>query len=457
MTVAATSRAGRWRAAFSVLANRDFALLWASGGLNSLGRAVLNIAVMKLIYDQTGSAGGVGLLVFTNIFSMTIVTPVAGVLADRLDRKRLLIGVSVGRALAALLFLWVSSALAGYAVNFALAAVTTLSFPVGSAIVPDIVKKEQLLDANALGMSLGTLAMVFGPLLGGAMVSQFSTHTVFILSTALFFLAALAVLPVRVPPPSLLRGQASLRAVYEEFVEGVHYARVNPVVSTLTIIYSVLLIGLGLEMGLDIVFAEQVLSGESLPASTAYSYMMSASAVGMFLGSLLVRYLGRRWAKKQVFLAGLGLMSLDGLGLTFVRSLPLALGAKLGNGMGWGLSDSLWPTLLQENVEEDQRGRAYSLFLSVVTVPPAITVYLGGWLADGTKFDSSRDRGQPYSFVLGAGRVIAGWDEGVAGMKVGGERRLIIPPELAYGESGRPPVIPANAELTFDVELLAIK
>jgi FKBP-type peptidyl-prolyl cis-trans isomerase len=85
-----------------------------------------------------------------------------------------------------------------------------------------------------------------------------------------------------------------------------------------------------------------------------------------------------------------------------------------------------------------------------------VTVHYTGWLADGTKFDSSVDRGQPFSFSLGAGQVIPGWDEGVAGMKVGGTRRLMIPPDLAYGAQGRPPVIPANAELTFDVELLDI-
>jgi hypothetical protein len=84
-------------------------------------------------------------------------------------------------------------------------------------------------------------------------------------------------------------------------------------------------------------------------------------------------------------------------------------------------------------------------------------VHYTGWLADGQKFDSSVDRGQPFSFPLGAGRVIPGWDEGVAGMKVGGTRRLIIPPDLAYGPQGRPPVIPPNAELTFDVELLEIQ
>jgi peptidylprolyl isomerase len=86
-----------------------------------------------------------------------------------------------------------------------------------------------------------------------------------------------------------------------------------------------------------------------------------------------------------------------------------------------------------------------------------VEVHYTGWLADGTKFDSSLDKGQPFSFVLGAGRVIAGWDEGVASMKVDGKRRLIIPPELGYGAGGYPPVIPANAVLTFDVELLAIK
>ena len=86
-----------------------------------------------------------------------------------------------------------------------------------------------------------------------------------------------------------------------------------------------------------------------------------------------------------------------------------------------------------------------------------VEVHYTGWLADGTKFDSSLDRGQPFSFVLGVGRVIPGWDEGVASMKVGGERRLIIPPELGYGERGASPRIPPNAQLIFDVELLAIK
>jgi FKBP-type peptidyl-prolyl cis-trans isomerase len=86
-----------------------------------------------------------------------------------------------------------------------------------------------------------------------------------------------------------------------------------------------------------------------------------------------------------------------------------------------------------------------------------VEVHYTGWLKDGTKFDSSHDRGQPFVFPLGVGRVIKGWDEGVAGMKPGGKRKLVIPAALGYGNRGAGSVIPPDAELTFEVELLKIK
>ena len=85
-----------------------------------------------------------------------------------------------------------------------------------------------------------------------------------------------------------------------------------------------------------------------------------------------------------------------------------------------------------------------------------VTVHYTGWLDNGKKFDSSVDRGQPFSFSLGAGRVIKGWDEGVKGMKVGGKRKLTIPSKLGYGAQGAGDLIPPHATLIFDVELLGL-
>ena len=115
----------------------------------------------------------------------------------------------------------------------------------------------------------------------------------------------------------------------------------------------------------------------------------------------------------------------------------------------------------KENLIETASGlKYYEISIGSGAQPQAgksVTVHYTGTLADGKKFDSSVDRGDPFSFIIGVGQVIKGWDEGVMSMKIGGKRMLIIPSELGYGTRGAGSVIPPNAELHFEVELLGVQ
>ena len=144
----------------------------------------------------------------------------------------------------------------------------------------------------------------------------------------------------------------------------------------------------------------------------------------------------------------------------FAAALVLLLAAcagKTNDGAGAGADTFAMPADLQSTPS----GLQYAVDQPGAGAQPqtgqTVTVHYTGWLTDGTKFDSSRDRGEPFEFVLGQGNVIQGWDEGVAAMKIGEKRTLVIPPALGYGEQGAGGAIPPNATLVFKVELLGAR
>ena len=135
---------------------------------------------------------------------------------------------------------------------------------------------------------------------------------------------------------------------------------------------------------------------------------------------------------------------------SIVMMLILTSTLGLGGSMAENKQEVITPSGLKYIDQEVGTG-------DVAVAGKTASVHYTGWLENGKKFDSSVDRGQPFSFPLGAGRVIKGWDEGVQGMKVGGKRKLTIPSDLGYGSRGAGGVIPPNATLVFDVELLGLR
>jgi FKBP-type peptidyl-prolyl cis-trans isomerase len=134
-------------------------------------------------------------------------------------------------------------------------------------------------------------------------------------------------------------------------------------------------------------------------------------------------------------------------------SLDSVSGSNTGSTTGQTASDSPKLDTVEElKIEDIKTGTG-----AEAKAGNSVTVHYTGTLTDGTKFDSSLDRSEPFTFNLGAGDVIAGWDQGVAGMKVGGKRKLTIPSSMAYGDSGVPGAIPGGATLVFDVELLKVE
>lgn len=134
---------------------------------------------------------------------------------------------------------------------------------------------------------------------------------------------------------------------------------------------------------------------------------------------------------------------------------------KVGNVNSAALADDLTENLEDDGISSSINANSMTITDTVIgtgeeaVAGKILTVHYTGTLADGTKFDSSLDRGEPFRFVLGAGQVIQGWEQGLAGMKVGGRRHLVIPPQLAYGDNAVG-AIPAGSTLLFDVELLSV-
>lgn len=368
--------------------NRNYRFLWLSAVTSYLGDWFNLIASAELIQRLSGGGTAVSYLFLARFLPSFLMSPFAGVLADRFDRQRLMVVADVLRALTVLCFLLVRSAdqlwllYALTALQFALSA---LFIPAKSAVLANVVPQRDLVTANALDSTTWSVMLAFGALLGGVVTGLFGAETAFIADALTFLLSAVIVTRIELPVGLLeARRQANAdRRGLLDFVDGLRYLWGLPLVLCLALVKAGGSLIWGALNVLEVEFASKVFPlGEG--GATTLGLIYAVAGVGTGVGPILMRrWLGDLPARlRWGILAGLGLMTLGTFGLSIAPTLPLFLAATLLRTFGTG---TLWvfsAALLQMLVEDRMRGRVFAFEFAAFTLTQSISILWAGWGQD---------------------------------------------------------------------------
>lgn len=377
-----------------VRSNRNFRFLWFGQIVSLLGDWFNLIASASLIALLTQSGVAVGGLFVVRMLAPFLVSPIAGVAADRYNRKWLLILADVTRAVTVLGFLFVRQPHQVwflYALTAVQLAISGFFFPARNAILPDIVARRELGAANALSSATWSVMLAFGAALGGLVAGEWGIYPAFVIDTLTFLLSALLIAQVayeHVPNPNL---DTSVAAALQEYLDGLRYLRrhIDYFVITLHKPAFSLLVS-GMFQVIQVRLAEQVfVIGEG--GSTGLGLLYASVGVGTGVGPILARrFTGDRGrALRIAIVVGYGITA---AGLAIIGTLSsfgvVLIGTFLrgvGNGIGWVLSTQLLLQLLPDRV----RGRVFSTEFAMFTLGNATGAAVGGWALDNPALNIS--------------------------------------------------------------------
>ncbi len=367
--------------------NRSFRLLWLAQAVSLLGDWFALVATATLIAHLTGSAMAVGGLFVVRMLPPFFISPVAGVAADRYNRKHLLIGSDLIRMIAALGFLvvrepgqvWVL-----YALTALQMALSGVFFPARNAILPSLVSDRELGSANALGAVTWSVMLALGAALGGVVAGRFGVYTAFTIDAATYLVSAVLLLPV--PSPHRIREGAdrSVGAAVEEFLEGLRYlGRHRDLL--FTSMHKALF---GLSMGgafqvVQVIIAQQVFVVGS-GGSTGLGMMYAAAGIGTGVGPIVARRItGDNPKRLRWAIVGAYLMVSVGIAVIApLASLSLVLLGVFLRGLGGGVNWVFSTQLLMISLPPEVRGRVFSTEFAAFTLGVAISTAIGGWALD---------------------------------------------------------------------------
>jgi MFS family permease len=331
------------------LRSPGFVVLWLSEALSLIGDRIVMVALVILVYDRTGSAGAVGLLMLFKALPALVLGSVAGVCVDRWNRKWIMV---IANLLQGLLVFWlplVPGIELIFAIYLAMSIINLFFVPARSATIPDLVPSETLLTANSLFAISIVVAMALGPAIGGWIIERLSLETAFYVDAASFLVPALAVACLAIPRQRRAATQPSLS---HDFRAGLAFARSQPAVlaALATITASFIVIGTISITG--VVITREILHVES----SKFGVLMSVLGMGMLAGALASNWLGRRFTGVQLGVAGVLGMALGVMAMPWSPNLGLACLSAAAIGLGMVTVQINGQTILQ-TIAPEMRGR----------------------------------------------------------------------------------------------------
>ncbi len=360
--------------------NSSFARLWLGQLVSNLGDWFNTVAVLALVYDLTGSGLATGLIIIASTLPAFILTPFAGAIVDRFDRRKIMIIADVTRGFMALGMLLVRSAdqiWMLYVFSGLLIAFASFFGPALSAAIPNLVKKEELISANGLSSSTWGLMLAVGAALGGLAIAALGRDMAFVINSLSFFFSAAMVLSIHKPfgHKVVHAHPASLATTQREFVESLSFMRKHPQVTASVLVKT----GLGLTGGILLlltVFSQAVFHfGDS-----GIGWFYSVRGLGVLIGPYLARPLVgndlgkmRRAILLSFFIGGIGYLAFSEAPLFWIAAACIML-AHVGTGINWTLSSTMLAFLVPDRL----RGRIFAIDFGLNTVSAALSTFLVG-------------------------------------------------------------------------------
>jgi MFS family permease len=365
----------------SVLKNRDYLNLWIGSIVSNIGNRIHFIALMVFVYNITGKALDLGLLMIVMAIPNFLLSPLMGVLADRMDKRILMIISDVARALIVVLFPFTTSLWQVYVLSFLMGAANSAFFPSLFALIPRIVSKKNLLTANSLNTTTQNVVAIIGPAAGGLIVGYWGTTPAFLFNSLTFIFSAFMIYLISKPekkPDIETELQRGISSYVNQFREGMKFMLKDQMMRYVIFVFAVLILVTSGLNPLFIVLTKEVLG----KGEVAFGYLISALGVGGIFGGFIYGLIGHKYSRISMIVNFLLLDAIVVIALGFNTNYYIALALFAIFGIIGTVFHINVITLCQEYIPEDKMGRAMGLFSVMFDPLSMLSMGLFGYLTD---------------------------------------------------------------------------